>query len=66
MSMSWRSEHIWLELITGSRKLSNFCWALIVFLGSLGFLLAGTSSYLGRNWISFVPSQPIIFFHKGL
>lgn len=24
--MSWRSEHIWIELITGSRKLSHFCW----------------------------------------
>nr|YP_010935751.1 photosystem I assembly protein Ycf4 [Vandellia elata]WKW54203.1 photosystem I assembly protein Ycf4 [Vandellia elata] len=64
--MSWRSEHIWIELITGSRKLSNFCWALIVFLGSLGFLLVGTSSYLGRNLIFFVPSQQIIFFPQGI
>nr|YP_009776747.1 photosystem I assembly protein Ycf4 [Justicia adhatoda]QJA27233.1 photosystem I assembly protein Ycf4 [Justicia adhatoda]WGV35155.1 photosystem I assembly protein Ycf4 [Justicia adhatoda] len=64
--MSWRSEHIWIELITGSRKLSNFCWALIVFLGSLGFLLAATSSYLGKNVISFVPYQPIIFFPQAI
>ncbi|KAL7131927.1 hypothetical protein ABFS83_12G037700 [Erythranthe nasuta] len=53
--MSWRSEHIWIELITGSRKLS-----------SLGFLLVGTSSYLGRNLISFVPSQQILFFPQGI
>nr|YP_009679100.1 photosystem I assembly proteinYcf4 [Teucrium mascatense]QDF64456.1 photosystem I assembly proteinYcf4 [Teucrium mascatense] len=59
--MSWRSEHIWIEPIAGSRKLSNFCWALIVFLGSSGFLLVGTSSYLGRNLISFVPSQQSFF-----
>uniref|UniRef100_UPI0030032851 photosystem I assembly protein Ycf4 n=1 Tax=Didymocarpus sinoprimulinus TaxID=1736677 RepID=UPI0030032851 len=64
--MSWRSEHIWIERITGSRKLSNFCWALIVFLGSLGFLLVGTSSYLGRNLISFVPAQQIVFFPQGI
>nr|YP_011012381.1 photosystem I assembly protein Ycf4 [Phlomoides ebracteolata]WPW62717.1 photosystem I assembly protein Ycf4 [Phlomoides ebracteolata] len=64
--MSWRSEHIWIELITGSRKLSNFCWALIVFLGSLGFLLVGTSSYPGINLISFVPSQQILFFPQGI
>ncbi|GFP86421.1 photosystem i assembly protein ycf4 [Phtheirospermum japonicum] len=64
--MSWRSEQIWIELITGSRKLSNFCWALIVFLGSLGFLLVGTSSYLGKNLISFVPPQQIIFFPQGI
>nr|QWW89641.1 photosystem I assembly protein Ycf4 [Gentiana leucomelaena] len=64
--MSCRSEHIWIELITGSRKISNFCWAFILFLGSLGFLLVGISSYLGRNWISFFPSHPIIFFSQGI
>ncbi|KAM0064704.1 putative photosystem I Ycf4, assembly [Helianthus debilis subsp. tardiflorus] len=45
--MSCRSEHIWIEPIKGARKTSNFCWAIILFLGSLGFLLVGTSSYLG-------------------
>nr|QXI84217.1 photosystem I assembly protein Ycf4 [Gentiana cuneibarba] len=64
--MSWRSEHIWIELIAGSRKVNNFCWAFILFLGSLGFLLVGTSSYLGLNWISFFPSHPIIFFSQGI
>ncbi|TYH10711.1 hypothetical protein ES288_A07G198800v1 [Gossypium darwinii] len=44
--MSWRSESIWIEFIVGSRKTSNFCWAFILFFGSLGFLLVGTSSYL--------------------
>nr|YP_010694208.1 Ycf4 [Impatiens morsei]WCD66901.1 Ycf4 [Impatiens morsei] len=64
--MNWRSEHLWIELIVGSQKISNFCWAFIVFLGSLGFLLTGTSSYLGRNLISFFPSQQIMFFPQGL
>nr|YP_010042690.1 photosystem I assembly protein Ycf4 [Convolvulus arvensis]AKZ24508.1 photosystem I assembly protein Ycf4 [Convolvulus arvensis]QPC56313.1 photosystem I assembly protein Ycf4 [Convolvulus arvensis] len=64
--MSWRSEHIWIELLPGSRKISNFCWAFILFLGSLGFLLVGISSYLGRNLISFFPSQQIIFFPQGI
>nr|YP_009946731.1 photosystem I assembly protein Ycf4 [Incarvillea sinensis]QOE76723.1 photosystem I assembly protein Ycf4 [Incarvillea sinensis] len=64
--MSWRSEHIWIELIPGSRKLSNFCWALIIFLGALGFLLIGISSYLGRNLIYFVPSEQILFFPQGI
>ncbi|KAJ0820491.1 putative photosystem I Ycf4, assembly [Helianthus annuus] len=45
--MSCRSEHIWIEPIKGDRKTSNFCWAIILFIGSLGFLLVGTSSYLG-------------------
>nr|YP_009757329.1 photosystem I assembly protein Ycf4 [Capparis spinosa var. herbacea]YP_009894115.1 photosystem I assembly protein Ycf4 [Capparis spinosa var. ovata]QIM59147.1 photosystem I assembly protein Ycf4 [Capparis spinosa var. herbacea]QKK40487.1 photosystem I assembly protein Ycf4 [Capparis spinosa var. ovata] len=64
--MSWRSESIWIEFLTGSRKTSNFCWAFILFLGSLGFLLVGTSSYLGRNLISLFPSQQIIFFPQGI
>uniref|UniRef100_UPI0030E5A571 photosystem I assembly protein Ycf4 n=1 Tax=Sedum lushanense TaxID=3114545 RepID=UPI0030E5A571 len=64
--MSWRSEHIWIELIAGSRKISNFGWACILFLGSVGFLLVGTSSYLGRNLISLFPYQQIPFFPQGI
>nr|YP_009116013.1 photosystem I saaembly protein Ycf4 [Campanula takesimana]YP_009338069.1 photosystem I assembly protein Ycf4 [Campanula punctata]YP_010702898.1 photosystem I assembly protein Ycf4 [Campanula carpatica]AJD00860.1 photosystem I saaembly protein Ycf4 [Campanula takesimana]AMR74027.1 photosystem I assembly protein Ycf4 [Campanula punctata]QOL12377.1 photosystem I saaembly protein Ycf4 [Campanula takesimana]WCO10178.1 photosystem I assembly protein Ycf4 [Campanula carpatica] len=64
--MSCRSEHIWIEPITGSRKTSNFFWTLSLFLGSLGFLLVGTSSYLGRTWISLFPSQQIVFFPQGI
>nr|YP_010475030.1 photosystem I assembly protein Ycf4 [Corydalis caudata]UVH69317.1 photosystem I assembly protein Ycf4 [Corydalis caudata] len=64
--MNWRSERIWIKLIVGSRKPSNFCWACILLLGSLGFLLVGTSSYLGRNLISLFPSQQFFFFPQGL
>ena len=64
--MNWRSERIWIELIAGSRKTSNFCWAFILLLGSLGFLLVGTSSYLGRNLIYLFPSPQILFFPQGL
>ncbi|KAL4619807.1 hypothetical protein ACB092_06G107000 [Castanea dentata] len=64
--MNWRSEHIWIELIAGSRKTSNFCWAFILFLGSLGILLVGISSYLGRNLISLFPPTQIIFFPQGI
>nr|WRP99160.1 photosystem I assembly protein Ycf4 [Amorphophallus muelleri] len=64
--MNWRSEHIWIELITGSRKISNFFWACILFLGSLGFLIVGTSSYLGRDLISVFPYQQISFFPQGI
>ncbi|KAL0925518.1 hypothetical protein M5K25_003861 [Dendrobium thyrsiflorum] len=53
--MNWRSEHIWIELITGSQKTS-----------SLGFLVVGTSSYLDKNLISVFPSQQILFFPQGI
>lgn len=64
--MNWRSEHIWIELIPGSQKISNFFWAFILFLGSLGFLVVGISSYLGRNLLSIFSSQQIIFFPQGI
>ncbi|CAN6454569.1 unnamed protein product [Victoria cruziana] len=58
--MNWRSEHIWIKLITSSRKISNFCWACILFLGSLGFLLVGTSSYFAN---SFFPQGIVMCFY---
>nr|YP_005089507.1 photosystem I assembly protein ycf4 [Silene conica]AEC04014.1 photosystem I assembly protein ycf4 [Silene conica] len=64
--MNCRSERIWIELITGSRKISNFGWAILLFIGSLGFVLVGISSYLGRNFISLFPPQQIVFFPQGI
>ena len=64
--MSWRSEYIWVEFIAGSRKPGNFFWAFILFLGSLGFLVVGISSYLDRNLLSLFPSQQINFFPQGI
>nr|YP_010829308.1 photosystem I assembly protein Ycf4 [Silene gonosperma]WFF47671.1 photosystem I assembly protein Ycf4 [Silene gonosperma]WFF47755.1 photosystem I assembly protein Ycf4 [Silene gonosperma]WFF47839.1 photosystem I assembly protein Ycf4 [Silene gonosperma]WFF47923.1 photosystem I assembly protein Ycf4 [Silene gonosperma] len=64
--MNCRSERIWIELITGSRKISNLGWAIILFIGSLGFVLVGISSYLGRNFISLSPPQQILFFPQGI
>ncbi|CAN6446901.1 unnamed protein product [Victoria cruziana] len=58
--MNWRSKHIWIELIMGSRKISNFYWACIIFLGSLGFLLVGTFSYFAN---SFFPQGIIMCFY---
>lgn len=54
------------RIYSGVSKISNFCWAFILFFGSLGFLLVGTSSYLGRNLISLFPSQQIVFFPQGI
>jgi hypothetical protein len=32
-------------MIIGERRISNYCWAFIISLGSIGFLLTGISSY---------------------
>nr|YP_010158982.1 photosystem I assembly protein Ycf4 [Austrosteenisia blackii]QRG31261.1 photosystem I assembly protein Ycf4 [Austrosteenisia blackii] len=49
--MILRLEHIRVDPITESRKISNFFWAFIVFLGSLGLLLVAIFSYLGMDFL---------------
>nr|YP_009532298.1 Ycf4 [Cuscuta pentagona]AYA51699.1 Ycf4 [Cuscuta pentagona]UMI33757.1 photosystem I assembly protein Ycf4 [Cuscuta pentagona] len=61
--MSWRSEQIWIELIPGSRRGSNFLWAFILFFGSLEFILVGTASYLSQNLIAFFPQGMVMTFY---
>nr|YP_009673835.1 photosystem I assembly protein Ycf4 [Cuscuta bonafortunae]QDF46559.1 photosystem I assembly protein Ycf4 [Cuscuta bonafortunae] len=61
--MRWQSEKIWIELIPGSRKGSNFVWAFILFFSSLELLLVGTSSYLRINLIFFFPQGIIMTFY---
>nr|YP_010760148.1 photosystem I assembly protein Ycf4 [Cuscuta vandevenderi]WEY30076.1 photosystem I assembly protein Ycf4 [Cuscuta vandevenderi] len=61
--MSWRSEQIWIELVPGSRKGSNFLWAFSLLFGSLEFLLVGISSYLSQNFISFFPQGIVMTFY---
>jgi hypothetical protein len=53
-------------VITGSRRLSNYWWASVVFLGALGFLFTGLSSYFGQNLLTFLQAQNITFFPQGL
>nr|YP_010162145.1 photosystem I assembly protein Ycf4 [Dendrolobium lanceolatum]QRI59854.1 photosystem I assembly protein Ycf4 [Dendrolobium lanceolatum] len=45
----WRSEDLLVYPIKGSRKLSNYFWAFIILLGSLGLLLVAVFSYLGMD-----------------
>jgi hypothetical protein len=53
-------------IIIGERRLSNYCWACIIFLGSCGFLLSGLSSYNGFNILPFFQVQDVSFFPQGL
>ena len=46
-----RLEHLWVFPVTESRKISNFFWAFIIFLGSLGLLLVAISSYFGMDFL---------------
>jgi hypothetical protein len=65
-------------IIVGERRLSNYWWAIVIFLGSCGFLATGICSYLGiPNWLSLfnpasascadLPCDTILpFFPQGL
>ncbi|CDN13967.1 photosystem I assembly related protein Ycf4 [Richelia intracellularis] len=54
------------QKVLGSRRFSNYWWATIVTLGSLGFLLAGISSYLHTNLLFVTDPTQLIFVPQGL
>ncbi len=60
-------------IILGERRISNYVWTFIVFLGSCGFLLTGISSFyqnnlnLEPNFFSLIPTiKDLSFFPQGL
>jgi hypothetical protein len=63
-------------IIVGERRFSNYWWAIVIFLGSCGFLATGICSYLGiPNWLSLLnlgteadtsASGIVPFFPQGL
>lgn len=64
--MTTQIEDIRVDFVTGSRRVSNFCWALILLLGAIGFSCVGFFSYLGEDPIPFLSSEQIIFVPQGL
>ncbi len=54
------------EIITGSRRFSNYFWSFFLFVGGLGFLLAGISSYFKVNLLPFANPTELVFIPQGL
>jgi Ycf4 len=52
--------------VLGSRRFSNYWWAIIVSLGATGFLLAGISSYLRVNLLLVTDPTQLVFVPQGL
>ena len=52
--------------IIGSRRFSNYFWSFFLFIGGLGFLLAGISSYLKINLLPFANTTELVFIPQGL
>lgn len=55
-------------MIIGERRISNYWWACVISLGSIGFLIAGVASYLAssNSENSFFTNQAVPFFPQGL
>ncbi|MDX2239210.1 MAG: photosystem I assembly protein Ycf4 [Leptolyngbyaceae cyanobacterium bins.302] len=54
------------QTVIGSRRLSNYWWALVVTVGAVGFVLAAISSYTKVNLLPFSDPTMLIFIPQGV
>ena len=54
------------DKIIGSRRFSNYFWSVSLFIGGLGFFLAGISSYFKVNLLPFTNTTELVFIPQGL
>ena len=64
--MTKKDKNIRYDLILGSKRFSNYMWAILSFIGGLGFLLAGFSSYLSVELLPFADTNEIVFIPQGI
>lgn len=61
-----QSDRILRQTVLGSRRFSNYWWAIVVLVGGVGFLLASLSSYYKINFLPFANPTELIFLPQGL
>lgn len=54
------------DVITGSKRFSNYFWAVVLLIGGSGFLLAGLSSFFQKNLLPFGNATELIFIPQGI
>jgi hypothetical protein len=54
------------DLILGSRRISNYLWILLSFIGGLGFFITGVSSYFQIEILPFTKIDSIAFIPQGI
>ncbi|MDJ0508636.1 MAG: photosystem I assembly protein Ycf4 [Crocosphaera sp.] len=52
--------------VLGSRRFSNYWWAVVASIGGIGFFLAGLSSYLHTNLLIVSDTSDLIFIPQGV
>lgn len=52
--------------VLGSRRFSNYWWASVIFVGSLGFFLSSISSYTKVNLLPFSNPTELLFLPQGI
>lgn len=60
------SDRILKQKVLGARRLSNYWWATVVFVGGTGFLLSSLSSYFKTNLLPFSDPTELMFVPQGL
>jgi hypothetical protein len=65
-SVDLSDNSVFREEVIGSRRLSNYWWATLLFFGAICFFTVGLSSYVGFNLFPFLDAREIIFFPQGL
>nr|YP_009628697.1 photosystem I assembly protein Ycf4 [Acrochaetium secundatum]QBX88480.1 photosystem I assembly protein Ycf4 [Acrochaetium secundatum] len=54
------------DYIEGSRRISNYWWAITISIGGIGFFLAGISSYLKINLLPLTTVSNLLFIPQGV
>ncbi|GBF79144.1 photosystem I assembly protein Ycf4 [Aphanothece sacrum] len=61
-----RDRLVFRQEVLGSRRFSNYWWAVIASMGGVGFLLAGLSSYLKVNLLLVSDTSELYFIPQGV
>jgi hypothetical protein len=60
-----QDSRVYRQEILGSRRWSNYFWAIIATIGGVGFFLAGLSSYFQRNLLFVSDTSNLLFIPQG-
>jgi len=66
MTVPLSSETILRRPVLGSRRPSNYLWAVVTLLGGIGFVLSSLSSYFQVNLLLFSDPTQLVFRPQGL